>query len=59
MSEEKKAVEQKTAEVPKKKAKSNVDAFIERKLKAINAMSNPAKAKRSAERVLMNRKRGN
>ena len=33
----------------------NVQKFIERKLKAINAMDNKAKAKALAERVLKNR----
>lgn len=36
----------------------NVDAFIARKMKAINEMASPAKAKKSAERVLWNRKVG-
>jgi len=34
------------------------EAFIARKLKAINEMKSPAKAKKAAERVLRNRKVG-
>lgn len=34
------------------------EAFISRKLKAINEMKSPAKAKKAAERVLRNRKVG-
>lgn len=34
----------------------NVEAFIARKLKALNTVSNKARAKRDAERVLANRK---
>ena len=33
-----------------------IEAFIDRQLAAINSMQNKAKAKRSAERVLANRK---
>lgn len=41
----------------KKETKSvNVDAFIARKLKALNNVPNKARAKRDAERVLANRK---
>ena len=40
----------------KKKAEpSDVEKFIERKLKAINEMQNKAKARSLAERVLKNR----
>lgn len=35
-----------------------IDAFIARRLLAINRMTDKAKAKRLAERVLSNRKRG-
>lgn len=34
----------------------NVEAFIARKLKALNTVSDKARAKRDAERVLANRK---
>lgn len=37
----------------------NSDQFIFTQLKAINKMNNPAKARRLAERVLRNKKRGN
>lgn len=40
------------------KAENTADAFIARKMKAINEMTSPAKAKKSAERVLWNRKVG-
>ena len=50
---ETKAVE---AEVVEKK--QDVDGFIERKMKAINEMSSPAKARRAAVRLLQNRKVG-
>lgn len=41
----------------KKTAKQETEDFIQRKLKAINEMSSPAKAKRAAERVLANRRK--
>lgn len=41
----------------KKTAKQETEDFISRKLKAINEMSSPAKAKRAAERVLANRRK--
>jgi len=41
----------------KKTAKQETEDFIARKLKAINEMSSPAKAKRAAERVLANRRK--
>ena len=41
----------------KKTAKHETEDFIARKLKAINEMSSPAKAKRAAERVLANRRK--
>lgn len=45
------------AETPKpNKAKSKTDDFIARKLKVINNINNPAKARSLAERVLNNRK---
>lgn len=43
--------------VVKKTAKQETEDFIQRKLKAINEMSSPAKAKRAAERVLANRRK--
>lgn len=52
MAEEKKA-EEKKVETPK--AKVNLEAFVTRKLKTINEMSNKAKAKSLAERVLRNK----
>lgn len=51
--EEVKAVEEKAV----KTAKQDVDKWIERKMKAINEMSSPAKARRSAERVLRNKRK--
>lgn len=42
----------------KKTKKQETEDFIARKMKAINEMSSPAKAKRAAERVLANRKVG-
>lgn len=50
---ETKAVE---AEVVEKK--QDVDEFIARKMKFINEMSSPAKARRAAVRLLQNRKVG-
>lgn len=41
----------------KRTAKQETEDFIARKLKAINEMSSPAKAKRAAERVLANRRK--
>lgn len=43
------------AEAPKDDEKNN--QFVYAQLKAINKLSNPAKAKRLADRVLRNRKR--
>lgn len=60
---EKKQTEAKVekAEVVEKKAeksaKQETEAFIARKMKAINEMSSPAKAKQAAERVLRNRRK--
>lgn len=48
----------KVAEIEEKKASDPVDDFISRKLKAINTLNNPAKAKRYAEWLFAN-KRGN
>ena len=42
----------------KEKKVDTTEEFIARKLKAINEMKSPAKAKRAAERVLRNRKVG-
>lgn len=42
----------------KKAVKSEAEEFIERKLKAVNEMESPAKAKKAAERILKNRKVG-
>lgn len=39
-------------------AKKDMEDFIARKLKAINEMESPAKARRAAVRVLHNRKVG-
>lgn len=61
---EKKKTEAKTeekevkAEVIEKKPQKDVEKFIARKMKAINEMTSPAKAKRAAMRVLANRKVG-
>ena len=61
MAEKKKAeaveVEVKEEKAVKKSAKQETEEFIARKLKAINEMSSPAKAKRAAERVLANRRK--
>lgn len=38
--------------------KQETEAFIARKMKAINEMSSPAKARRAAARLLKNRKVG-
>jgi len=43
---------------PKKSKKAAKDDFVTRKLKVINNMSNPAKKRGLAERVLNNRKVG-
>lgn len=62
MAEKKKAAdiekEAATVENAVDTAKRETEAFIARKLKAINEMSSPAKAKRAAMRVLANRKVG-
>ena len=62
MAEKKKAeaeavTEPKKAEAKKTK-KQEIESFIARKMKAINEMESPAKAKRTAMRVLQNRKVG-
>lgn len=49
-------VEVKPVEVQSSTKATDVDAFINRKLQVINNMSDPAKAKALAERVLRNRK---
>lgn len=54
--EEEKKPEPKADRKPKPQKKSKTDDFITRKLKVINTMSNPAKARSIAERVLNNRK---
>ena len=41
-----------------KEVKKTVNDFVERKLKAVNEMESPAKAKKAAERILRNRKVG-
>lgn len=46
------------AEEKKKTAANETEEFIARKLKAVNEMRSPAKAKRAAERILRNRKVG-
>lgn len=43
--------------VKKKTKKQETEDFIARKMKAINEMKSPAKAKKSAERVLANRRK--
>lgn len=61
MAEKKKAADiEKAAKVENAEdtAKRETDAFIARKMKAINEMASPAKAKRAAMRVLANRKVG-
>lgn len=61
MAEKKKTEVEKTEVIEekavKKTAKQETEDFIQRKLKAINEMSSPAKAKRAAERVLANRRK--
>ena len=53
---EEKAVEEKPVVKEKKKAKGvDVQAFVARKLKAINLMTNEAKARGLAERVMRNK----
>lgn len=52
-----KEVEVVEEKVVKKTAKQETEDFIQRKLKVINEMSSPAKAKRAAERVLANRRK--
>lgn len=52
-------VEEPVAEEPKKKVSKQKDetkAFIARKLKVINSMTNDAKKKYLAERIMLNRK---
>ena len=49
--------EVKEEKVVKKTPKQETEDFIARKLKAINEMSSPAKARRAAERVLANRRK--
>ena len=59
---EKKKAEVVEAEAVEKKAeksdKQDIEDFIARKMKAINMMSSPAKARRAAMRVMSNRKVG-
>lgn len=60
MAEKKKTEVEKTEVIEEKAvntAKQDMEDFIQRKLKAINEMSSPAKAKRAAERVLANRRK--
>ena len=53
---EEKPVEEKPVVKEKKKAKGvDVQAFVARKLKAINLMTNEAKARGLAERVMRNK----
>ena len=54
--EEIKAKEVMVESVEENAEQADVEAFIARKLKVINEMSDRAKAKRLAERVLRNRK---
>ena len=49
--------EAKAVEVEAKEVK-DVEGFIARKMKAINEMESPAKARRAAVRLLQNRKVG-
>ena len=49
-------VEKKEEKKQKKPDKKSSDDFVNRKLKVINNMTNPAKARSLAERVLNNRK---
>lgn len=56
MADEKKAA--KKAEKAEKAATVDVNAFIARKMKALNEMENKAKARELAKRLIMN-KRGN
>lgn len=62
MAEKKKAEAVEAEAMEKKTEKSEkqdeVEAFIERKMKAINEMASPAKARRAAMRVMRNRKVG-
>ena len=48
----------KVAEIEEKTASNPVDDFINRKLKAINNLNNPAKARRYAKWLFANHKRG-
>lgn len=57
---DKKETKAKEVEVIEEKAvdtAQQTEDFIQRKLKAINEMSSPAKARRAAERVLANRRK--
>lgn len=57
---EEKAPEEKKPELPKRperKQKKSSKDFVSRKLAVINNMSNPAKARRLAERVLANKRK--
>ena len=60
MAEKKKAAEVEAVKEEKAvdSAKREIEAFIARKMKAINEIESPAKAKRAAMRVLANRKVG-
>lgn len=42
---------------PTKKKQKKAEDFVSRKLKVINTMTDPAKAKRLAERVLANKRK--
>lgn len=48
----------KVAEIEEKTASNPIDDFINRKLKAINNLNNPAKARRYAKWLFANHKRG-
>lgn len=56
MATEKKKPDTEAKIEPVIEVKDNVEEFIVRKLKAINMMQNPAKAREAAERVLRNRR---
>lgn len=58
MAEKKKAEIKAEVVEEKKTAKQVQEEFIARKMKAVNQMTSPAKAKRAAMRVLANRKVG-
>lgn len=51
-------IEEKAVEEVEVKVEPSTDQFIFTQLKVINRMTNQAKAKRLAERVLRNRKKG-